>query len=901
MSSSKKEFNIYKAFALRANDYPQKPALLYRKNEEYLSVRYGVVRFSAISLGNYLRENGVKKGDRVVILMENRPEFVWAFLSVMYLGAVAVSLDVQYPSTQIKKLIAHCGAKVVLTQSSLYEVADKAGARLCLAVDNKLFVKKLNPYGDEGEREVGSLAEDHLAALFYTSGTTGIPKAVMLTHKNLLSNVEAIASLKIADEKDIILSVLPLHHTYAFTSTLLLPLYLGGSISYPKSLRSVDILECIRKTKTTIFVGVPQIFSLMHGTIKENIQSRPAAIKAVLAGAGGVFAFARDSLKLNALKVLYAPVHSKFGNSLRLMVSGGARLDPEVTKDFYRWGFTLLEGYGLTETSPVVALSSPGNMKYGYVGRPLPGVEVKICDEQEDGIGEVIIRGPNVMPGYYKLKDETEKVMRDGWFFTGDRGIIDADGFLKLSGRKSEGIVLSNGENIDPEEIESWYSKSPYVKEIAVFAKDSGLSVGSTQLAAVVVIDEDHFKKKKESNVRKRLKWEFENISAQLPTYKRLKGFEISKEPIARTRLGKIVRYKLADQYRSLKDQHESVQVESVDSVCLSPVSRGALKILSQVVGREVGQKDHLEIDLGLDSLGRMEVFMSIQCNLNIELTEDQAMEFFMSSTVGELLEKLDKYHTPKGEASAGIDEEVSWDDMLKQDPPEALLKKINVKSIGILVKAFNFVLALLVKFIFRVFFLMRVEGIENIKKGPYLICPNHASFLDGPIIASALPFKALLNTFFLGDSRFFDRFPLRYFSKWMRLIPIEFTYNMINALRCCSYVLRNSKTVCIFPQGERSIDGDIGIIRRGVGILIKEANVEVIPVIIDGSFKAWPRTKRFPRLSRVTVKFGKPCLPADLVKGGKGSDLSTDEIVDGLKGKLVDLKESKLKTLNCI
>jgi len=889
----KDDFNIYKRFAEKANAYPKKPALLYKKNEEFLPVLYGDVHSNAVSLAGYLKENGVNKGDRVAILMENRPEFVWSFLSIMYLGAVAVSLDIQYPAAQIKKLIFHCGAKAIITQDSLYKLADKAGVKLCVVADNKSFVKKLKAYRDDAGPYAGSIDDNDLAALFYTSGTTGVPKAVMLTHKNLLSNVEAIAGLNIADEKDIILSVLPLHHTYAFTSTLLLPLYLGGAISYPKSLLSTDILECIKKTKTTIFIGVPQIFSLMHASIKEKIQAKGRAAKFVLGGVGTAFLFLRDRSKVNALKGLYSAVHKKFGNSLRFMVSGGARLDPVVAKDFYSWGFDLLEGYGLTETSPVVSLSTPGNIKFGYVGRALPGVEVRVCDVKEDGIGEVAVRGPNIMAGYYKLKDETDKVIRDGWFYTGDRGSIDKDGFIKLWGRKSEGIVLSNGENIDPEEIEGWYSKSPYVKEIAVFANVSAMSVGSTQLAAVVVIDEEYFRKKKETNVRKRLKWEFENISAELPTYKRLKGFEISKEPLERTRLGKIIRYKLADIYQSLKVQGKEVAVDGIDSVCLSSVSKGALKILSQMVGREVGQKDHLEIDLGLDSLGRMEVFMTIQNNLKIELNDDQAMEFFMSSTVGELLEKLEKYHAPGREVPADIEEEVSWNEILREDPPQAVLKKINVKNVGAIVKLLNLLLVLLLKMIFKVFFLMRVEGKENIKDGPYLICPNHASFLDGPIIACALPFKVLLNTFFLGDSKYLDRFPLRYFIRGMRLIPIEFTYNMVNALRCCSYVLRKSRTVCVFPQGERSIDGGIGVIRRGIGILIKEANVEVVPVIIDGSFKAWPRLKTFPRLSRIRVKFAKPCLPSGLAHGEKISDLSTDDIVEGLRKKLVDLKES--------
>ncbi|MBU4334443.1 MAG: AMP-binding protein, partial [Candidatus Omnitrophica bacterium] len=717
----KDKFNIYKRFVQKAKAYPQKPALLYKKNDEYLSVLYRDVRSNAVSLGNYLKENGVKKGDRVVIIMENRPEFVWSFLSAMYLGAVAVPLDVQYPPAQIKKLISHCGAKIVITQDSLYKLAEKAGAKFCIVADNKSFTRKLSAYKDEIEDAAGVLDEDDLAALFYTSGTTGVPKAVMLTHKNLLSNVEAIGQLGIADEKDIVLSVLPLHHTYAFTSTLLLPLYLGGSISYPKSLLSLDILDCMKKTNTTIFIGVPQIFSLMHATIKEKIQSRSGFEKAVLRGVGGAFSFLRDTLKVNALKGLYSALHKRFGNSLRFMVSGGARLDPVVAKDFCSWGFCLLEGYGLTETSPVVTLSTPGHMRFGSVGRPLPGVEIKICDAKEDGIGEVVVRGPNLMTGYYKLKDETEKVIRDGWFYTGDRGFIDSEGILKLSGRKSEGIVLSNGENIDPEEIESWYSKSPYVKEIAVFANASGMAVGSTYLAAVVVIDEDYFRRKKETNVRKKLKWEFENISAELPTYKRLKGFEISKEPLARTRLGKIIRYKLADLYKVLKSQVKAVDIENVDPVCLSTVSKGALKILSQMVGREVGPKDHLEIDLGLDSLGRMEVFMTIQTNLKIELNEDQAMEFFMSSTVGELLEKLDKYRTPDSDISGDIEEEVSWSEILRVDPPEALLKKINVQSVGIIVRVFSFLLFLLLKIIFKVFFLMSVEGKENIKEGPYL------------------------------------------------------------------------------------------------------------------------------------------------------------------------------------
>jgi long-chain acyl-CoA synthetase len=796
--------------------------------------------------------------------------------------------------------LVHAKAKLLLTtEKTRNRVKDVLEDIPVIALDSAEFQQQLDEHTLKDPHKEGPQPRHDLATLFYTSGTTDLPKAVMLTHANLLANADSIARLGVLTHSDTVISVLPLHHTYAFTTTLLAPLLTGATVVFPPTISSVGLLTCIRSTQATILIGVPQMFTLIYRSIQEKIESIPPSKKFALRAASRISMAASRATGSNLNKKLFRTLHQAFGEHLRYMVSGGARLDPDIAKAFGQWGFTVLEGYGLTETAPLATFNTPGARKAGSVGKPIANVAVRIIDPDEKGIGEVAIKGPNVMKGYYNMPEQTRAVLKDGWFLTGDLGYVDKDGFLFLIGRKKEIIVLSSGKNINPEDIEKQYEQSPFIQEICVLATKQGTDYlkGVEHLAAVVSIDEEYFKAMQEPNIRQRLKWEIENLSSQLPTYKRLRGFVVTTQPLPRTRLGKLQRFQINELYTRLLKSSAGKPAgpppksePDTGSEQYSHFAQIALNFLSKTLRREVKAEDHLELDLGLDSLGRVELLLGLQNTLNLDLSEEEAMQFFMSNTVNDLLVELKKY-LPR--LSKDVQEEhlPVWGTILKEEPPEEIKQKIDLKVTASQIAAL--LLILVIKIIFRVCFLLKVEGRENVKHtGAYLICPNHVSYLDALVVLSALPFKTVLNTFFVGYNQIFKKFFLRNLTKMARLIPIETSYNLVDALRTCAYVLTHDRSVCYFPEGQRSIDGEVKEFKTGVGILMKEINVPVVPAFIAGSFEAWPRTRKFPRFRRITIRFGQRCTVKDLLDNDTDApDDAYQNIAHRLRQKVQGLK----------
>ncbi len=284
----------------------------------------------------------------------------------------------------------------------------------------------------------------------------------MLTHKNIFSNFQSIDKLKLFSDKDNFISILPLHHAFPFTVTLITPLFCRSRVTYASSLRSDELLDLMRETGVTVLAGVPQLFSLFYKNISDKIKNAPFLFRAPILGLIEILWQIRRFSGINLSKMALPKIHRPFGRSLRFFISGGAKLNEEAARFLMKTGFIILEGYGLTETSPGVTFNLLKKQKIGSAGRAIPDVELKINDPDAAGMGEVLIKGPNVMKGYYNRAQETSSVLKDGWFYSGDLGHIDKDGYLYITGRKKEIIVLSSGKNIYPEEIESYYIKSPY-------------------------------------------------------------------------------------------------------------------------------------------------------------------------------------------------------------------------------------------------------------------------------------------------------------------------------------------------------------------------------------------------------------------------------------------------------
>ena len=330
---------------------------------------------------------------------------------------------------------------------------------------------------------------------------------------------------------------------------------------------------------------------------------------------------------------------------LAFLFSGGARLDPKAARELSLLGFNLLEGYGLTETSPVVTFTPPGSAKFGSAGLPIPGVEIRINNPDSQNIGEVLIKGPNVMKGYYNKPQENQEVLKDGWFYSGDLGYIDKDGYLFLTGRSKEVIVLSSGKNIYPEEIEAHYLKTPYIKEICVLETAVG---GATSLYAIVLPNFDYFRMNKEINIQGKIRWAMENLSKELPAYKRLMGWALTKEEFKRTRLGKLKRYEIKAKYLTPqpKESPEALKAKEEISPSADKMERQVIEFLSRELKRKVKPSDHLELDLGIDSLTRVELAIGLEKMFNLSLADTDMAGVF---TVKELIDKI-RYLSQEGQ-----------------------------------------------------------------------------------------------------------------------------------------------------------------------------------------------------------------------------------------------------------
>jgi long-chain acyl-CoA synthetase len=542
--------SLFATFEAVAARQPDRLALQIREGAGYRRLTYAEVARQARALAAALIEAGVAPRDRVALVSENRPEWSVAYFAVAASGATAVPLDVQLSDGELAVVLKHAGCRMAIASGKqaprVLAVKETGEAPLRVVdldaeatADRTLALRDiLRDRGGAATPSLPAISDDAPASILYTSGTTGTPKGVVLSHGNFLANARSVLEFGLVNAQDNLLGLLPLHHAFAFMVQLIL-LYSGAHITFPPSLKGPDLLACMQETGVTLLVGVPQLFYMLHKGIFDEIGRRPAPARFLLKGLLRLSGVLHPS-GVNLGRIIFAPVHRKFGGRLRILCSGGARLDPVIARDFLALGFAMIEGYGLSETAPAVCFNPPGRMRPGSVGVPLPGVEVRIVNPDADGVGEIAIRGPNVMQGYYRNPAATAEVMRDGWFLSGDLGYLGAQGYLTITGRAKEVIVLSSGKNIYPEEVEEQYLKSPYIKEICLVPQAADRGRATVEgLLALVLPDLGYFRAQGMTNIFETIRWDMENVGRDLPPFKRPTGLVIVKEEFPRTRLGR--------------------------------------------------------------------------------------------------------------------------------------------------------------------------------------------------------------------------------------------------------------------------------------------------------------------------------------------------------------------------
>jgi long-chain acyl-CoA synthetase len=506
----------------------------------------------------------------------------------------------------------------------------------------------------------------------------------------------------------------------------------------------------------------------------------------------------------------------------------------------------------------------------GSVGKPLPGNEAKIVDAKpaEDGsghmVGEIAIRGPIVMKGYYNRPEATAEVIRDGWLHTGDLGYSDPGGNFFIAGRQKEIIVLSSGKNIYPDEIESYYLKSPWIKEACVMGLEGapGDPV-SERLHAVIVPNLDVLRQKKVVNMREVIRYDVENISSHLPATKRILSYDIWQEDLPRTTTRKLRRFEIESRVRQMQasgarnsEGQLARELTDDESDWMSqPEVQQAIAIVRAAAKNSVARvhpRDNLELDLGLDSMERVELLVQLEHHLAADVDDSAASEVY---TVRELIDLV------RGNMGKGATQAVGWETLLATEStdPEVLAIAKERPITGRLWYLFGRTVNLFAKDVFH----LKIRGIEKLPpNGPFILCANHQSYLDAPVLTAAMPWHIFRDLFYVGDSEKFGTGPARTIARFLRLIPVDPDANLVPAMRAGAYGLRHRKILVLYPEGERSIDGIPRSFKKGAAILSHHLNVPIVPVAQDGFFEAWPRGGSFQRFAPLRIQIGDPIYP---------------------------------------
>jgi len=541
-----------------ARKFGSKLALEDLNDTPIKKVTFSELLDNILRFGSALNQLGIKERTHIAIIGENRVQWAISYLTAMCFNYVVVPIDRNLTTNEIMNIIHESDSEAIIFSGSF------AG----MMAEGKSFLKKLrhficmDPTSEDKSflimpdliknakpisiNELPKINPDELAEIIFTSGSLGRAKGVMLSQRNLASNLMDMVSMIIIDDKDRFLSVLPMHHTYECTCGLLCPLYAGASAHYARSLKTV--VDDLQKVHATILLGVPLLYDKMFRRIIKGIKEDKLKSIIVPPLLKLTNLFSLVGLK-NIKKKIFAELHEKFGGSIRIFIAGGAAPDPLVAKGLREFGFTFIQGYGLTETSPILALNRLDNFKDDAAGLPLPHVQIKIHNPDENGSGEIWAKGPNVMLGYYKNEKATNEAFFDGWFKTGDVGYIDEDGFLHINGRKKNVIISKNGKNVFPEEIEDILNRSPFILESLVYGEKD--TKQDEIIAAKIVVDAEalieYAENKKleitEELIHKIISEEVEKVNKQLASYKQIKKFYIREKEFEKTTTQKIKRY----------------------------------------------------------------------------------------------------------------------------------------------------------------------------------------------------------------------------------------------------------------------------------------------------------------------------------------------------------------------
>jgi long-chain acyl-CoA synthetase len=799
-----------------------KTAFVNRTGVRRLVVSYGEFHGLSLKMANLLAQAGVAPGDRVLIWGPNSSWWAVAYWGVIARGAIAVPVDFMSDLARAEAIRGLTNAKVVV--QSRFKPERMTASQSILLEDLPYLLEDISPINGPA-----SAAPDETVQLIYTSGTTGNPKGVILTHKNLIANMTQInLQVPIITSRFTFLSLLPLSHMFEQMGGFFTPLYRGAAVVYLLTLKPSAIMAALSEEDIYVIMSVPRLMQLLKTTIERELEEKHLS---------GLF---RSMMRLatrfpkGVRRTLFFAVRKRFGRNFTVFVSGGAPLDPEVFTFWSSMGFTVLEGYGLTETSPVLCVNTMERQVAGAVGPPLPGVEVKIEGK------EVLARGDNVFPGYYENEQASRDAFtKDGWFRTGDLGEIGPDGWLVIKGREKELIVTGSGVNVYPDELEAVLNRIPGVKESCVIGVERG---GGEEVHAVLIPDGSGIPP--EAIIGQ--------ANDKLDALHRITGYTLWSEPeFPKTTTLKIKKF-------AVKEDVEKGPEEGAATV----TSDSLLNLLAKVTGAGVAQireESLLVTDLGLTSIDRLELVSFLEQEYRLDIEDSQIGPETRVSDLRRIIAKREK---PSRRSHFRF-----WTNT-------RFFRGLRTVWDGVFHGP-----------LYRYFATLEVHGIVNLKNldEPVFFVANHLSYFDQPSVMFALPPKirhrsatAAWEEFFFGDyhglNRIWRLFCYEYGSVLFNLFPLPQSQGFSGSLEYMGRLADAGVNILIFPEGGHARDGKLQPFQMGLGIMVKELGIPVVPIKIRGTEKVFPPEASFPKRGKVSVTFGEPLRfrfeePAEIVE----------------------------------
>ena len=841
--------------------------------------------------------SGTKK--KVLIFSENNEEWVYAFFAIWYNGDIAVTVDATATVSDVAYIMKDSGADAIWVSPTTESVAREAVAQA--GIDIRMFAiagveKSTEPVEAEMVFEADPNATTPLektALIIYTSGTTGSPKGVMLSYENLEANIRSVSDeVPIFNVERRTLMLLPVHHVLPLMGSVIAPITRGGGIAICPTMTGPDIMNMLCKGQIAIFIGVPRLWQTLYTGIKKKIDEKWITRT--------LFNICYRLQNRTLSRFIFQSVHKKMGGHLDYCVSGGAALDREIGYGLKALGLDVLEGYGMTETAPIIAFTRPGDYIPGCSGKPLPSVEVKVVD------GELCTKGDNLMLGYYNRPEETAQVIdKDGFLHTGDLASIDAEGRVYITGRTKEIIVLSNGKNVQPNEIEFQIEKfDTYVKEAAV-------TENADQLVAIIVPNVNVNVNGNGQSIEQLLKERvIQPYNRSVENYKKVMKIVVFDGDLPRTKLDKLQRFKLNEIVNANGNGNVNVNGNRNENLKpvenLSPVEAAVTKFIAAEKHCDVRLTDHVETDLALDSLDKVSLQSFIEETFGVSINADEMADF---SSVADMCKHItdESNGNDNGNGNETL-ATIDWHDILTntaagsracdatagtpttataptaQSAPAALpsTKGIHAFMHSLYAKLFNAY--------FRSNNRLTIKGMENVPaEGPAIIAPNHQSYFDGALAVCGMSWKGVRDYYFYATEDHVNTNGRRWMAKRHNVIIME-RKNLKTSILKMAEVLQAGKRVVIFPEGSRTFDGSLSSFKKTFAILAKELNVPIVPVCIKGAYEAMPRGRVLPTPHHITVEY----LPqVNVAADAELKDKSYDEIAQKVQGMILSCLNS--------